>query len=112
MSLTNYKVDARNFERKTLLSPLIVTIFKKYIPDGNYKVFYFGSRVNGKADIRSDFDIGIEAKTPVPLDIMFRIQDDLNELDMFQKMDVVDFYNVSHEFKEFAMKHTEMIYEQ
>ena len=87
-------------------------ICKKYLPLGRYRVFYFGSRANGKAGPRSDFDIGIEAENEIPLDTMFHIRDELNELEIFHKIDVVDFKNVSDEFKTLAKRHIEVIYEQ
>ena len=40
----------------------------------HYKVFLFGSRVNGKANTRSDIDIGIEASEQIPLNIMTELK--------------------------------------
>ena len=78
----------------------------------HYKLFYFGSRVNGGADIRSDIDVGIEAPEEIPLEIISGIKTDLDDLPILQKIDFVDFGRVSEEFKKVALQNTKLIYEK
>ncbi len=94
------------------LKEQIINIVTKWLKLPHYRIFYFGSRVNGKADERSDLDIGIEAAQPVPLQIMSEIKSDLDELPILQKIDFVDFQMVSAEFRQVALKNIEVIYER
>ena len=44
----------------------MLDIISKYLNLNEYKIFFFGSRVEGKGNERSDIDIGIEGFGPVP----------------------------------------------
>lgn len=74
-----------------------------------YKVFFFGSRVAGKGDDRSDIDIGIEGKEPVPIETMMEIEDEIRELPVFYKMEIVDFKKVSDDFYKVAKQDIEFL---
>ena len=74
-----------------------------------YKVFFFGSRVIGKGNDRSDIDIGIEGPAPIPWQIMLEIREKLEELPTLYKIDVVDFSSVSHDFYEVASSNREFL---
>jgi uncharacterized protein len=84
----------------------ILEIIKKHVPKET-KVFLFGSRVLKTNTLRSDFDIGLQATEPLPFGALAKIEDELEELPIMQKIDLVDFSKVSEGFKEFAMKHIE-----
>lgn len=72
-----------------------------------YKLFFFGSRVTGRGDDRSDFDIGIEGPNPVSSDIMGDIKEALEEFPSLYKIDIIDFKRVSPKFREVAMESAE-----
>lgn len=97
---------------KEELKKEIVKAFEKHLKTPHYKVFFFGSRVNGKADERSDIDIGIEAGEEIPVSAFFDIKEDLDNLPILQKIDLVDFAKVSAGFKKVALENTEVIYER
>lgn len=78
------------------------TIVCSYLPKGNYQVFLFGSRTTNRHHRYSDIDIGIEGKDSVSKLVMSRITDALEESDLPVKVDVVDFFRVSSEFKNVA----------
>ena len=84
-------------------------IMGKYLDLSRYAVFFFGSRVTGTGDDRSDIDIGIEGDTSVPRVAMGRIREDVEELRVLYKIDLVDFKNVSQKFYDFAKKDIEYI---
>ncbi|MHB8481856.1 MAG: nucleotidyltransferase domain-containing protein [Nitrospiria bacterium] len=90
----------------------VLKAIKKYIPEGHYRLFYFGSRVNGTASSRSDIDIGIESDQDIPLEVMSKIKDELEEIPILQKIDFVDFKRTSNKFSEEAKSCVELIYEQ
>ena len=90
----------------------IVEIISQKLTLAHYKVFLFGSRANGKADARSDIDIGIEASEQIPLNIMTELKAELDDLPVLQKIDLVDFNMVNENFKEIASQDMEVIYEK
>ena len=94
------------------LKDKIVSIINERLKLPHYKIFLFGSRVKGEATERSDIDIGIEALEEIPGNIMTEIRWDLDDLPILNKIDVVDFKNVSDDFKEVALQDIEVIYEK
>lgn len=78
-------------------------IVTKYLDSDKNKVFIFGSVALGSEDRKSDFDIGIEGEQ-LPVTIYFDIVDAFENSDIPYTVDVVDFNNVSVEFKKIAKK--------
>lgn len=89
----------------------LIEMIGRHLDLQQYSVFFFGSRVTGKGDSRSDIDVGIEGLLPIPIGIMGAIKDELEEFPLLYKIDVVDFKNVSEKFYDFAKKHVEYIHE-
>jgi uncharacterized protein YecE (DUF72 family) len=87
----------------------ILQIVGRYLNLNQYRLFFFGSRVEGKGDERSDIDIGIEGPENIPLEAIARIRDDLANLPTLYSFDVVDFTQADADFKEVAQKHIEEI---
>jgi len=95
------------------LTNLIIRSVKRHIPFEHYQIFYFGTRVSGRATSRSDLDIGLKAENKIPFYVMARIEEELDGLPMLQKIDIiVDFSLASEDFKHEALKKIEIIYEQ
>lgn len=80
----------------------ILHIIGKHLNSNQYKVFFFGSRVAGKGDDRSDIDIGIEGEKPVSDDLLMVIKEEIDALPILYKIDLVDFQRTSMKFKQFA----------
>ncbi len=74
-----------------------------------HQLIIFGSRVNGKASKWSDIDLGILGPTEIPSNIMGNIKDDLEEMPILYKIDVVDFASVSQKFRNIALQSYEQI---
>jgi predicted nucleotidyltransferase len=53
-------------------------------------VYFFGSRVSGKARERSDFDVAIDGVVPVEPRLFARIRTALDELPTLYRIDLVD----------------------
>lgn len=87
----------------------ILPIMQKHLDLNKYRVFVFGSRVTGKSSERSDIDIGIDGATAVSAAIMESIKEDIDNLPVLYKMDVVDFQKVSTEFRQVALQHIEQL---
>lgn len=88
----------------------LLGIFGKHLDLKFYRIFFFGSRVIGKGDERSDIDIGIEGPKKIPFETMARIKDDVENLPIIYKIEIVDFKKVSPEFRKVAFKKIEDIF--
>jgi len=82
---------------------MIEEIIFKFLEPKEYKVFIFGSRVTGKAEKFSDYDIGILGEKSVPGEKLALIEEAFEESDLPFKVEVVDFSLVSSKFKKIAL---------
>jgi len=81
-----------------------VKIIRKNVGD-DCKIFLFGSRADGTAHGRSDYDIGVLlGDQKIPQMAMVKIKDELENLYTLFSVDVVDFNDVSKNFYDVAMK--------
>ncbi len=87
----------------------ILQIFRRYLDLTNYKIFFFGSRVNGKGNERSDIDVGIIGPDKISASTFFKVEEEISELPVLYKIDLVDFKTVPEEFKEIALKNVEYL---
>ena len=87
----------------------ILEIAGKYLDLAQYKLFFFGSRTEQAGSERSDIDIGIEGPRPVTEGVLSRIREELEELKLLYKIDVVDFGNVAEDFRGVALRKVEWI---
>jgi len=87
----------------------ILDIIGKYLDLKKYKVFFFGSRVSGKGDDRSDIDVGIEGAEEVPIVAFSDIQEEIANISTLYKIEIVDFKRVASNFKKVALQSIEVI---
>jgi len=87
----------------------ILRIFGKYLDLNKYKIFFFGSRVKGDNFPRADIDIGVEGEEEIPPELKFKIEEELENLPILYKIDLVDFKQVSEDFKKEALKFVEYV---
>lgn len=104
-------MNSRGFDKDNLIAALKDSV-QKHLKMKHYKVFIFGSRANGEATELSDIDVGIDAGEKIPSGAKLDIQEDMYNLPIMQKVDVVDFYNLDEDFKKVALKKIEVIYER
>ena len=84
-------------------------IIGKYLDFDQNKIFVFGSRVTGKGNERSDIDLGIEGTEEISWQAMTKIKEDIENLPILYKIDVVDFKKVSSDFYDLAKQNIEML---
>ena len=84
-------------------------IIGRHLDLHRYRIFFFGSRVAGSNSERSDIDIGIQGPEEIPGHIMVEIRGDIDDLPTLYQFDIVDFGNVSTEFRVAAMGHCEYV---
>ena len=85
----------------------VLQIITEFLDIKNFKIFYFGSRVLGKANERSDIDIGILGSQEVPLQILGNIREKIKNLPTLYSIDFVDFQRVPENFRQVALEFTE-----
>jgi len=59
----------------------------------------FGSRLTEQPKNYSDLDLAIVGKKEIPPDIMAKIKCDFEESDLPFRVDILDWYKISEEFK-------------
>lgn len=91
------------------LNRQILNIVGRFLPLTRLKVFYFGSRVTGAGSEYSDIDVGLIGEKSVPYFILGKIKEELENLSILYKIDLVDFKNTSHDFAKLALSKTEKI---
>ena len=77
----------------------------------DYKIILFGSRAKGEAGDRSDFDLAVIGKKPLPLKMFYEIKEKLNDLPTLHEIEFIDLNNVSEKFKKEVLKNYKILYE-
>lgn len=75
-------------------------------------VFVFGSRADGTADERSDYDIGVEAGRPLSARDLADVRDAFDAAPLLARVDVVDFARVDDAFRRHALRATLPLYDR
>lgn len=97
-------------ENREELEKMILAAIGKHLDLSQYDVFFFGSRISGKGDADSDIDVGIEGTQPVPPGILGKIREEIEELPILYRMDVIDFKAAGEVFQRVAKSHIQMIH--
>lgn len=84
-------------------------ILKEELKDLPYQAFFFGSRVSGTASSRSDLDVGIDGKNPVPKEKILSIRSRFESIPTLYQIDLVDFALIGDDFKKVAKQHIEYV---
>ena len=87
----------------------VADIIARFLPDA--RILLFGSRARGDAEQTSDFDFAVDAGSKIPLDVITRIKDEIEELRTLKSVDIVDLNRVNHAFKTIILKTGVNIYD-
>ena len=79
-TIDNMKLE---YISQTKLQKLIKEVFEKYLPNENYRLFFFGSRVSGVNSPRSDIDLGIESSHSLSSKTKIEIEEECKSYDTF-----------------------------
>lgn len=77
-----------------------VRLVLRRVLGGESRVWVFGSRATGKARRFSDLDLLVRANGPLPLAQQAELEAAFSESDLPFRVDVVDWYRISDEFRE------------
>lgn len=92
----------RTFKSNT--ETVVRTIVRKHIDTKKTYVFLFGSRASGNSQPASDFDIGFFGEERIPLAVLGKIHDELDDYPISVNVDLVDFSTVADDFKKIALR--------
>lgn len=87
----------------------ILEVIGRHLDLRRYRVFFFGSRVEGTHTEKSDIDIGIDGPEEIPGDIMVEIKEGIDKLPTLYRFDIVDFRKAAPEFREGLLKSVEYV---
>ena len=83
------------------LTPEVLALLKEliteYVPECEIRVF--GSRIHGTAKPYSDIDIALKCSHPIDRQTMNRLKEALQESTLTIRVDVLDWYTISDEFR-------------
>lgn len=82
---------------------------RRFLPDPEYKIFIFGSRITGYARKFSDYDVGIQGPRPVGVMTMADITEAFGRSYFPYVVDLVDFSKAADSFAQFARKHVQYL---
>lgn len=109
--MTNIETQHKDTREQEIRAMLIQVMRANTNRLGGRQVVLFGSRAQGKAKSRSDFDLGVVGDTPLPLADFVAIEDMLDELPTLYRIDWVDLARVSERFRSQALQKAEVIHE-
>lgn len=93
------------------LAPEVLALLKElitqYVPECEIRVF--GSRIHGTAKSYSDIDIALKCSNPIDRQTMNRLKEALQESTLPIRVDVLDWYSISKEFREVIEKKFEIL---
>jgi predicted nucleotidyltransferase len=87
----------------------VADIIARFLPDA--RILLFGSRARGDAEQTSDFDFAIDAGSKIPLDVIARIEDEIEELHTLKSVDIVNLNRAKPAFKTIILKIGVIIYD-
>ncbi len=112
--LTGRFIDEGSAEkrREQEIRSMLTKLFDRFADRlTDHRVVLFGSRAQGCARPRSDFDLAVVGNEPIPLKDFFAIADALEDLPTLYRIDWVDLARASERFRTAALEHFEVIYE-
>ncbi len=89
----------------------LLDIFGRHLDLTKYRAFFFGSRVTGMGNDRSDIDVGIEGPASVPNGTLATIREEVDALRTLYTIEVVDFTTTSDAFRRVAKERIESLEE-
>lgn len=86
---------------------LLKELITEYLPDCEIRLF--GSRIHGTAKPYSDIDIALKCSNPIDRQTMNRLKEALQESTLPIRVDVLDWYTISDEFRQVIEKGYEVL---
>ena len=72
--------------------------------EGDYKLFLFGSRANGKSMERSDIDISIMTNEKMDASILAKMREEIENISTLLTIDFVDLSTVDDDFRNHVLE--------
>ena len=78
---------------------IVKSVLSSLVDKSKYRIFFFGSRVNGQASERADIDVAIYGDSPLDPLIFSRIKEGFENSKTLYSIDLVDLQNTSISFR-------------
>lgn len=75
-------------------------------------MYLFGSWAQGRALSVSDLDIALDIGRPIKPAVIQKIADELEELPILRKVDILDLQAVDQEFRKRVLQQGELLYDK
>lgn len=85
---------------------VLTAVIKKHVDMSRYRAFIFGSRTGESHRKYCDLDVGVLGPAKLSLSTLLQIKEELHNSDIPYLTDVVDFSNVTQDFREKALSRT------
>ena len=102
-SVSTSRVDPDITERVSGLARRVATKVHEALGDET-RVIWFGSWVKGQARPHSDIDLAIVASAPLPVGVLARLRDWIDDLPTLYTIDLVDFDEASERMQQAILK--------
>jgi uncharacterized protein len=78
----------------------IVKIIRNHLKFNQAEIILFGSRAEGKTLSSSDYDIALKSEIPIDKSVISQIKEDLENSNIPNKIDLVEYSSVSDALRE------------
>ncbi|MEK7543898.1 MAG: nucleotidyltransferase domain-containing protein [Patescibacteria group bacterium] len=85
---------------------IVTGVIKKHLDTSQYRAFIFGSRTGKTHRKYCDLDVGVLGPAKLSASTLLQIKEELHNSDIPYLTDVVDFGNVTQDFREKALSRT------
>ncbi|MDN5862595.1 MAG: nucleotidyltransferase domain-containing protein [Salinisphaera sp.] len=102
----------QNTEFPAALRAACMRVLDRHLADRHYRLYLFGSRADGTATPRSDYDLALEPDRPLDNVTLARIRAELERLPVMQRLDFVDLSSASEDFARRVRESCRLLVEQ
>ena len=86
-----------------------VSVLRRRLPEGNFKIYLFGSQAKDAADPASDIDIGLFGAKPLDDLMLLRLRDEVKAIPTLRKIEIVDLNKTDAGFRREVLIHAKLL---
>lgn len=86
-----------------------VSILRRRLPAGNFKIYLFGSQAKDAADPASDIDIGLLGAEPLEDLTLLRLRNEVKAIPTLRKIEIVDLNKTDDGFRREVLSHAKLL---
>ncbi len=86
-----------------------VSVLRRRLPEGNFKIYLFGSQAKDAAGPASDIDIGLSGDKPLDDLTLLRLRDEVKAIPTLRKIEIVDLNKTDAAFRSEVLRHAKLL---